>query len=49
MMECWKADPFERPSFSDLVQKISLYLESMAGYLHIGAFNQPGPSIEMVT
>jgi len=33
ILECWKAEPEERPDFSQLVDTISLSLEAAAGYM----------------
>lgn len=33
MLECWKADPSERPSFARLVQTFERMLENGADYL----------------
>ena len=38
MLECWKENPDERPTFSQLVVTISSQLEGMAGYLDVGMF-----------
>ena len=36
MLECWKENPDERPTFSQLVSSISSHLEGLAGYLDVG-------------
>lgn len=33
MLSCWELDPADRPSFSDLVKSISLYLADASGYM----------------
>ena len=38
MQQCWSIEPEKRPQFSELVSSLSSFLESVAGYLHIGAF-----------
>ena len=35
MLDCWKEDPKDRPTFSQLVSSISSQLEGMAGYLDV--------------
>ena len=53
MLQCWEADPDERPDFSDLVVTISATLEVVAGYLTLGAttltLHCPTPEAEIVT
>ena len=46
MLQCWEFDPKNRPTFSNLVQSLSQSLETMAGYMDIGAFGViiPDPS-----
>ena len=38
MLSCWRADPKERPPFSDLVNTIEFILTKMADYLDIREF-----------
>ena len=38
MHECWLHEPEERPTFLQLVNSLSEILESMAGYVDVGAF-----------
>ena len=33
MLQCWESEPGKRPPFSELVQSLSVALESMAGYV----------------
>ncbi len=40
MMSCWKRDPLERPSFSDLVMTISKLLQDMKDYLPLLTLQQ---------
>jgi hypothetical protein len=35
MLQCWELDLDTRPSFSQLVDSLSVYLEAMAGYMDI--------------
>ena len=39
MLQCWDADPDERPPFSKLATDIDEHLTSMAGYLDFNQFN----------
>ena len=47
MLNCWEANPKNRPTFSAVVERLSLWLESMAGYLDIGAFGQQPVSVSI--
>ena len=38
MKECWKEDPNERPTFSQLQTEISSTLTTMAGYMEFSEF-----------
>ncbi len=38
MCQCWKRNPQDRPTFSNLIHTLSHSLGSKAGYLDIGAF-----------
>ena len=38
MLQCWELETVLRPSFSDLVQSISTFLEGFMGYMDISAF-----------
>lgn len=38
MLQCWEAEAVLRPSFSDLVESVSVFLEDFAGYMDISAF-----------
>ncbi len=40
MMSCWKRDPLERASFSDLVMTISKLLQVMKDYLPLLTLQQ---------
>ena len=33
MLQCWELEPGKRPPFSEIVQSLSISLESMAGYM----------------
>ena len=35
MIQCWQLNPDTRPSFSHLVDSLSVYLEAIAGYMDI--------------
>ncbi len=35
LLQCWRKDPEERPSFKDLVQSLSTMLEQIAGYMDL--------------
>ena len=37
MRQCWEPDPDTRPSFSHLVNSLSVYLESVAGYMEVNS------------
>ena len=37
--QCWIEDPNKRPTFEDLVQTLNTLLESIAGYLQLGALS----------
>ena len=39
MLKCWNSDPNERPSFSVLVNSISVFAEMTAGYLDVSNYN----------
>ena len=38
MKQCWTFEPEGRPTFSQIVESLTQVLESMAGYLEVGAF-----------
>ena len=42
MRQCWELEPESRPSFSSLVQSLSKFLESIAGYMDFSAFGEQG-------
>ena len=46
MLHCWELEHTCRPTFSDLVGSLSQSLESMAGYLDVGAFGHLMEAIE---
>ena len=35
MKKCWRADPAERPTFSELVSTLDILLKSVAGYMEL--------------
>ena len=37
MLECWEYEPEMRPTFASIVESLSLLLETMVGYMDIGA------------
>ena len=53
LLQCWEADPHERPHFANLVVTISTTLEMIAGYLDLGAttlnIRRPTTEAEIVT
>ena len=38
IQHCWMFESAKRPTFTEIVESLSDSLESMAGYVHIGAF-----------
>ena len=36
MRKCWRADPAERPTFSELASTLERLLQSVAGYMELG-------------
>ena len=40
MLKCWTSTPKKRPTFSQLVDILSLSLATKAGYLDINTFNE---------
>ena len=38
MLQCWEPEAVLRPSFSDLVESVSVFLEVFADYMDISAF-----------
>ena len=42
MLDCWQAQPKDRPSFSELVSNLSSLLEPLADYLCVGTFKHEG-------
>ena len=49
MLQCWKLQPDERPSFSDLVNSLSQSIEAMAGYMDVSAFGRENSPVDMIT
>ena len=45
MLQCWKENPEERPSFSELVSNVSQKLEAVAGYMDVVMFGVPQDSV----
>ena len=39
MMSCWKINPEERPSFSNLVQSIEEMIKPLAKYMDFTSYN----------
>ena len=35
MRRCWRADPAERPTFSELASTLRILLQSVAGYMEL--------------
>lgn len=38
MLQCWELEPEMRPTFSSIVETLSLFLETMVDYMDISAF-----------
>ena len=45
ILRCWKAEPEERPDFSQLVNTISLTLEAAAGYMDFSLVVKNGQAV----
>ena len=45
MRKCWRADPAERPTFSELASTLDRLLQSVAGYMELG-MTLPASEIE---
>ena len=45
MQKCWRADPAERPTFSELASSLDRLLQSVAGYLEL-SMTLPAGEIE---
>ena len=46
MRKCWRADPAERPTFSELASTLERLLQSVAGYRELSMTlpaSEPGP------
>jgi len=39
MLQCWDADPQNRPVFSEIVENLSSFLEQISGYVDMGNFS----------
>ena len=47
MLQCWEFEPKKRPTFSNLVKSLSKCLETVAGYVDIGALSPRGITPEL--
>ena len=48
MLNCWKQEPEERPTFTDLAATISSTLSYMSDYLDISTFGSINPTYTAV-